>query len=70
MDKDDFSAMRRELFYQEFMIRYLQDEQKRRWEELNELERVSNEIKRDLERLQNDPSFKKLVKLAAKKSAK
>jgi len=42
------------------MIRYLQEEQKKRWEELNE-------IKKNLEILKNDPKFKKLVKLAARK---
>jgi len=38
MDSDGISAMRRELFYQEFMIHYLQEEQKKRWEELRRLE--------------------------------
>jgi len=30
MDSYDFSEIRREFAYQEFMIRYLQDEQKKR----------------------------------------
>ncbi len=52
--------MRRELVYQEFTIRYLQEEQKKRWEELDA-------IKRDLTKLKNDPKFKKLIELAAKR---
>ena len=59
MDPYDYSAMRRELIYQEFMIHYLQEEQKKRWEELHELERT-------LEKLQADPKFKKMIELAEK----
>lgn len=57
MDPYDYSAMRRELVYQEFMIRYLQEEQKKRWEELHELEL-------QLENLKADPKFKKIIELA------
>jgi|GEM_PF-4548537 hypothetical protein len=57
MDPYDYSAMRRELVYQEFMIRYLQEEQKKRWEELHELEQ-------QLEELKADPVFRKLMELA------
>ena len=59
MDPYDFSALRRELVYQEFMIHYLQEEQKKRWEELRALER-------DLEKLQADPKYQQLLKLVEK----
>jgi hypothetical protein len=64
MDKSDFAAIDRELRYQDFMIRYLQEEQKKRWQELNELERRLERIMETagkLDRLKNDPQFKKLV---------
>ncbi|MDO8871175.1 MAG: hypothetical protein Q7V05_00380, partial [Methanoregula sp.] len=61
MDTYDFSAIERELRYQDFMIHYLQDEQKKRREELDKIER-------DLAKLQNDPKFIILVNLAAKKN--
>jgi hypothetical protein len=38
MDPYDFPAMKQELFYQEFMIRYFQEEQKKCWEELHKIE--------------------------------
>jgi hypothetical protein len=47
------------LFYQEFIIHYLQEEQKKRWEELKALDR-------SLEKLQFDPKIKKLLKLVVK----
>ena len=56
MDPYDFSAMRRELVYQEFMIHNLQEEEKKRWEELHALER-------DLEKLREDPKYQQLLKL-------
>ena len=59
MDPNDFSALRRELVYQEFMIHYLQEEQKKRWEELRAIEQ-------DLEKLQADPKYQQLVKLVEK----
>jgi biopolymer transport protein ExbB/TolQ len=59
MDPYDFSALRRELVYQEFMIHYLQEEQKKRWEELRALER-------DLEKLRTDPKYQQLLKLVEK----
>ncbi|MCX5855919.1 MAG: hypothetical protein NTZ24_15355 [Deltaproteobacteria bacterium] len=59
MDTYDFSSMRRELFYQEFMIHYLQEEQKKRWEELRAIER-------NLEKLEADPKFQQLLKLLEK----
>lgn len=40
MDPYNFSDMRRELVYQEFMLHYLQEEQKKRWEKLNEIKRI------------------------------
>ena len=43
------------------MIRYLQEEQKKRWEELHEIERKMSEldiIRENLEQLKNDPRFK------------
>ncbi|MFZ1897831.1 hypothetical protein [Methanoregula sp.] len=73
MDKSDFSDIERELRYQEFMIRYLQEEQKKRWEELHEIERKMSEldiIRENLEQLKNDPRFKKLVELAEKEKHK
>jgi hypothetical protein len=73
MDPYDFSAIRRELFYQEFMIHYLQEEQKKRWEELNELKRKLSELnifRENLEQLRNDPRFKELVELAEKEKHK
>jgi hypothetical protein len=84
MNKDDFSAMRRELFYQEFMLHYLQDEQKKRWEELDEikrnlaklkeefpnLEQNLSKLKEDYAKWQNNPKFKELMELAAKRSNK
>ncbi len=51
MDPYNFSDMRRELDYQKFMIRYLQEEQKKRWGELDQ-------IKKDFEILKNDPKLK------------
>jgi len=59
MDPYDFSALRRELVYQEFMIYYLQEEQKKRWEELRALER-------DLEKLRANPKYQQLLKLVEK----
>ena len=41
------------------MIYYLQEEQKKRWEELRALER-------DLEKLQADPKYQQLLKLVEK----
>jgi Na+/phosphate symporter len=73
MDPYDFSAMRRELAYQEFMIHYLQEEQKKRWEELRDLERnleKLDDLKQELVKLQNDPKFKKLVELLEKSQSK
>jgi hypothetical protein len=73
MDKSDFSDIERELRYQDFMIRYLQEEQKKRREELNELEQKMLELKviqDDLDRLQKDPRFQKLIKLALERSTK
>jgi len=61
MDKYDYSAIERELALQKIVIQYLQEEQKKRWEELDQ-------IKKDLKKLENNPKFKKLVKLAAKKN--
>ena len=40
MDTYDFSEIRRELDYQEFMIRYLQEEQKKRGEELDQIKKI------------------------------
>ena len=57
MNSYDFSALRRELIYHDFMIHYLQEEQKKRWEELRDFEKR-------LERLKADPAFRKLVELA------
>ncbi len=51
MDIYSLSEIRRELDYQEFMIRYLQEEQKKRWGELDQ-------IKKDFEILKNDPNLK------------
>jgi hypothetical protein len=59
MDTYDFSSMKRELAYQEFMIRYLQEEQKKRWEELRALEQ-------NLEKLKADPKYQQLLKLVEK----
>jgi hypothetical protein len=73
MDKSDFSDIERELRYQDFMIRYLQEEQKKRREELNELEQKMLELKLiqdDLDRLQKDPRFQKLINLALERSTK
>jgi len=73
MDKSDFSDIERELRYQDFMIRYLQEEQKKRREELNELEQKMLELKviqEDLDQLQKDPRFQKLIKLALERSTK
>jgi len=61
MDKYDYSAIERELALQKILIQYLQEEQKKRWEELDQ-------INKDLKKLENNPKFKKLVKLAAKKN--
>ena len=68
MDSNDFSAMRKELFYQEFMIRYLQEEQKKRWEELRILQEKQKKwldelkaMEQDLEKLRADPKIKKNV---------
>ena len=61
MDKYDYSAIERELALQKIVIQYLQEEQKKRWEELDQ-------INKDLKKLENNPKFKKLVKLAAKKN--
>ena len=63
MDPYDFSAMKRELVYQEFMIHYLQEEQKKRWEELHAIER-------DLEKLKADPKYQQLLKLVEKIKSK
>ena len=49
MNPYDFSAMQRESVSQEFTIHYLQEEQKKRWEELKAPEQ-------DLEKLQADPT--------------
>ena len=65
MEKPDFSDIKRELRYQDFMIHYLQEEQKKRQEELDSLwKRLEKlqKMKGDLERLQSDPKFKKLIK--------
>jgi hypothetical protein len=73
MDKSDFFDIERELRYQDFMIRYLQEEQKKRREELNELEQKMLELKviqEDLDQLQKDPRFQKLIKLALERSTK
>jgi hypothetical protein len=63
MDLYDFSAMKRELVYQEFMIHYLQEEQKKRWEELHAIER-------DLEKLKANPKYQQLLKLVEKIKSK
>jgi len=59
MDPYDFSALRRELVYQEFMIHYLQEEQKKRWEELRALEQR-------LEELKASPGYQRLLALVEK----
>jgi hypothetical protein len=59
MDTYDVSSMKRELVYQEFMIHYLQEEQKKRWEELRALER-------NLEKLKADPKYQQLLKFVEK----
>ena len=42
MNTYDYSEIRRELDYQEFMIPYLQEEQKKRWEYLDEIKKIGN----------------------------
>lgn len=59
MDPYDFSALRRELVSQGFMIHYLQEEQKKRWEELRAIEQ-------DLEKLQADPGYQQFLNLVEK----
>ena len=51
------------MFYQEFIIHYLQEEQKKRWEELHAIER-------DLEKLKADPKYQQLLKLVEKIKSK
>jgi len=73
MEKPDFSDIRRELRYQDFMIHYLQEEQKKRQKELDSLwQRLEKlqEMKGDLERLESDPKFKNLIKLTKKRRPK
>jgi hypothetical protein len=45
------------------MIHYLQEEQKKRWEELHAIER-------DLEKLKADPKYQQLLKLVEKIKSK
>ena len=51
--------MKRELVYQKFMIHYLQEEQKKRWEEQRALER-------NLEKLKADPKYQQLLNFVEK----
>jgi hypothetical protein len=62
MDKIYFPSLERELVYQRFMIYYLQEEQKKRREELNEIKQNLVKFKNDLEKLRNNPRFKELQK--------
>jgi len=71
MDPDTISAIRRELFYHDFMLHYLQEEQKKRSEELRILEEKQKKwldelktMEQDLEKLRADPKIKKLLELA------
>jgi len=59
MDPYDFTALMRELVYQEFMIHYIQEEQKKRWEELRALEQR-------LEELKASPGYQRLMALVEK----
>lgn len=52
----DLSDLRREMVMQGFMIMYLQEEQKKRWEELEQ-------IKQKIKELQNDPQFNRVREL-------
>jgi hypothetical protein len=55
----DLSDLRRETVMQGFMIMYLQEEQKKRQEELDQIER-------NLSKMRNDPKFKELLKIMGK----
>ena len=55
----DLSDLRREMVMQEFILMYLQEEQKKRREEIEK-------IKRDLAELQKNPKFKELLKIMGK----
>lgn len=69
MNKDDISAMRRELVYQKLLIHYVQDQQNRIEDELNkhrkELDDLERNLEQNLERVKAHQKFLELIKLIA-----
>ena len=84
MNPSDFADIRRELLLHDLLLHYLQDEQKKRWEELHEVQKQHEELNtliqtqaeevRELiqknEKLMQDPRVKELVQLLLKMKTK